>query len=233
MKEIKSVRVRKNSINSGRLDIKVTLFEDNNTFSADERILVGINNDRPVWPQTRYKKTGIYKQFTNEQFIDDFILLNSKIDGSKDVYDIIQDPWEITTPKYRNFGFDPYYLSNGSEVLLSWFDKDNPLTRFGGTTYSTIDGEEIIVKDYVIKKLFSIIHPDSPVITLNKNNEFESTILSKDYENLMDKFILDEIIQKWNAKIPNYGLTLCSPNNEKCSFIPFKSPLDTDIKKKY
>jgi hypothetical protein len=188
----------------------------------------GFNNDRPVWIITSYKKSGIFKNYTNDEFILDYINNHPTTSSVQDKgkYTIIQDPWEPTYPKYRNFGLDPYYLSNGAEILLQWFDKSNPGVFISGTTYSTIDGEEIITKDYVIQKSFKILHPDSSVITLNKNNEFESTIMSKDYENVMDKFILDEIIEKWNTKIPNYGLTLCSPSNEKCSFIPFKSPLD-------
>ena len=60
MKEIKSVRLRKTNDNNGVLDIKVTLYEDNHTFGMDERVLVGMNNDYPIWLMCRYKKGGLF-----------------------------------------------------------------------------------------------------------------------------------------------------------------------------
>ena len=60
MDEIKSVRVRRTDIKSGTLDIRVTIYEDKHTFGADDRIVDGYNNDKPVWIETTYKKKGLF-----------------------------------------------------------------------------------------------------------------------------------------------------------------------------
>lgn len=235
MKEIKSVRVRKTNVKSGTLDIKVTLYEDRRTFGVDNRVLVGLNNDRPVWTETTYRMSGIYKDFTDKQFIDDFIKMNSKIDGGGNEYVIIQDPWEDKVPIIRNYGFDPYYLNNGAEVYISWTNTESGLVE-GGKKYSKPDGTEITydptyynetgnVRLLSITKSIRIVHKEETQnLTINKSDEFEYTIYSNDYRGT-DLIILDILISKWKSKIPNYDLELCSPNNESCSVIPYKSPL--------
>lgn len=236
MKEIKSVRVRKTNVKSGTLDIKVTLYEDRRTFGVDNRVLVGLNNDRPVWTETTYRMSGIYKDFTDKQFIDDFIKMNSKIDGGGNEYVIIQDPWEDKVPIIRNYGFDPYYLNNGAEVYISWTNTESGLVE-GGKKYSKPDGTEITydptyynetgnVRLLSITKSIRIVHKEETKnLTINKSDEFEYTIYSNDYRGT-DLIVLDILINKWKRKVPNYEeLAVCSPNNESCSIIPYKSPL--------
>jgi len=234
MKEIKSVRVRKSNIKSGTLDIKVTLSEDKHTFGANEMVLVGTNNGNVVWQEARYK----IKDTTEPLFfIHNFIATNNNL-GSTDAntyYSIIQDPWEETAPIIRNYGNDPYYLNNGAEVYLSWTNPDD-LTTMGGVQYSKPDGSEITydpsyyketgnVKPISVNKSIRIVHKEETQnLTLNKNNEFEYTIYSKDFRGT-DLIVLDILISEWKRKIPNYDLALCSPNNESCSIIPYKSPL--------
>jgi len=236
MKEIKSVRVRKSNIKSGTLDIKVTLSEDKHTFGANEMVLVGTNNGNVVWQEARYK----IKDTTEPLFfIHNFIATNNNL-GSTDAntyYSIIQDPWEDTTPIIRNYGNDPYYLNNGAEVYISWTNPDD-LTTMGGVQYSKPDGTEITydpsyyketgnVKPISVNKSIRIVHKEETQnLTLNKNNEFEYTIYSKDFRGT-DLIVLDILISEWKRKIPNYDLALCSPNNESCSIIPYKSPLKT------
>jgi LAS superfamily LD-carboxypeptidase LdcB len=228
MKEIKSVRVRRRDLNSGNLDIKVTIYEERRTFGADERILVGTNNDRAVWIATTYRKKDIYKEFTDDQFIDDFITLNSKIDGGGKTYDIIQDPWEIKTPKWRYYGSDPYYLNNGAQIFISWTDGN--LTA-GGLTYSDDSGKEINGNVSISKTVFNIIGIDEPsLLQYGKSQEIEYKsfdIPTQVYGGLVeDLSIIRDVIAAWKRKVPNYDeLALCSPDNEKCSLIPYKSPL--------
>ena len=229
MKEIKSVRVRKSNIKSGVLDIKVTLFEEKRTLAADERILAGVYNPskpdaRVVWDETTYKLKGIYKDFTDDQFIDDFIKMNSKADRSGSEYKIIQDPWEPKVPKWRNYGFDPYYLNNGAKIYISWVD--NGISA-GGTNFSDDSGNELPITDTYIEKTIKIISDnEEKVMTLNKNGMFEYSIDSQVYfSSVKDKSIIDNIISVWRGKVPNYELALCSPDNESCSVIPYHSPL--------
>jgi hypothetical protein len=234
MKEIKSVRVRKTNVKSGTLDIKVSLYENKRTFAADEMVLVGTNNGNIVWQEARYKIKNTTEPIF---FISNFIATNNNL-GSTDknsYYDIIQDPWEETAPIIRNYGYDPYYLNNGAEVYISWTDVDSKISE-GGEKYSKPDGTEITydptfyketgnVKSLNITKSIRIDHKEeTQYLTLNKNNEFEYTIYSNDYR-ATDLIVLDILIGEWKRKIPNYDLALCSPNNESCSIIPYKSPL--------
>ena len=141
MKEIKSVRVRRTDINSSTLDIKVTISLNSHTFGADDIILVGINNDKPIWIETTYKKKDFYKDFTYDQFIEDFISMNSKTEGGGKKYEVVQDPWCVIVPIWRKYGYEPYYLNNGSSIIISW--NDGPLPS-GGYNFSDDKGKEII-----------------------------------------------------------------------------------------
>jgi hypothetical protein len=233
MKEIKSVRVRRSDVKSGTLDIKVTLYEDKRTFGADDRVLVGFNNDRPVWNETTYRLKGIFKDFTDNQFITEFIDMNSRSEGGGSEYEIIQDPWESKVPIWRKYGFDPYYLNNGAEIYINWTDENNMVV--GGLTYSDNNGKEINTNSDIKKRNY-IIGLDDPskeqnyLMHLTKNNviDYRTKIGDgQEYYGLFDDLsIVDEIIRTWKRKIPNYGeLALCSPNNESCSIIPYKSPM--------
>ena len=228
MKEIKSVRIRKRNIKTGTLDIKVTLYSETHTFGPDDRILIGVNNDNPVWVLTKYKKSGIYKDFTDDQFIDNFILSNSKMDGGNFTYDIIQDPWEITTPKWRDYGADPYYLNNGTQIFITW--TDGKFTA-GGLTYSDDSGKEINGNPSIDKTVFNIIGIEEPsLLQFGKSQEIEYKSFDKPtqvYGGLVtDISIIGDVIRAWKRKVPNYDdLALCSPDNESCSIIPYKSPL--------
>jgi LAS superfamily LD-carboxypeptidase LdcB len=241
MKEIKSVRVRRTNVKSGTLDIKVTLYEDKRTFGADDRVLVGFNNDRPVWIETTYRLKGIFKDFTDDQFITDFIDMNARSEGGGSEYEIIQDPWESKVPIWRKYGFDPYYLNNGAEIYINWTDENNMVV--GGLTYSDNNGNEIdgqgVAGEGTVPSSFTkshwIVGVDDPskdqnfLLHLTKNNEIDYRKIGdvKEYGGLVkDIYIIEDIISAWKRKVPNYNeLALCSPNNESCSIIPYKSPM--------
>jgi hypothetical protein len=182
MDEIKSVRVRRNDINSGTLDIRVVIFKQNRTFGPDERVVAGIYNPykpdaRKVWIETTYKKTGAYKDYTDDQFIKDFIDMNSKIEGKS--YYIIQDPWENKVPIYRNYGSDPYYLNNGAVVYIMWKDGN---TDVGGQKYSDDSGHELTPTDISFKKTIKINSSnETQGFTLGKNGDFEYSSNSQEY----------------------------------------------------
>lgn len=228
MKEIKSVRVRRRDVKYGTLDIKVTIFEEKNTFKADERVVMGTNNDRPIWMGVYYPKKGLYKDYTDDQFIKDFIDMNSKSDGGGKTYDIIQDPWENKVPKWRDYGADPYYLNNGAQIFISWTEGN---FTAGGLTYSDDSGKEINASVSISKTVFNIIGIDEPsMLQYGKNQEIEYKSFDKPtqvYGGLVeDLSIIRDVISAWKRKVPNYDeLALCSPDNQSCSIIPYKSPL--------
>lgn len=222
--EVKSVRVRKRNINTGSLDIKVVLSEEINKSGANDIILIGFNNDRVVWQKTTYSKSGLYKDFTNNMFIDNFILVNSKIENNSNTYDIIQDPWKDKSPTWRSYGYDPYYLNNGSQILISW-------TNGGGKKYSDDSGNEIN-NDTTNEKTVNIIGINEFPMQIGKSNEIEYKKDNKEikvYSGTVDDIsIVDEIIEKWKMKVFNYDLNMCSPNNEACSLIEYKSPIQVN-----
>lgn len=222
MNEIKSVRVRKNNNNTGVLDIKVSLFEDNK--SKTEVVLTGVNNSNTIW-RTKYTKDGIYKDFSNDDFIKNFIILQSKVDNSK--YDIIQDPWQESVPKWRSYGFDPYYVNNGSMIYINWLDGN---TSVGGKKYSDTNGDEINVDTTITKTVKIINSPNNIIIEIDSDGSFKypKNIKSgKKYSStIKDIDIIKEVISKWNSMIPGYSLDICSPSNESCSLIEFKDPLN-------
>lgn len=63
---------------------------------------------------------------------------NNKL-TSKEVkyYSIVQDPWSETIPVKRSFGFDPYYLSNGSEVYVKWLTESYDKMHYGISGYTS------------------------------------------------------------------------------------------------
>ena len=227
MDEIKAVRVRRNDINSGTLDIRVAIFKQNRTFGPDERVVVGVYNPlkpdgKKVWMETTYKKTGSYKDYTDDQFISEFINMNSKIEGKS--YYIIQDPWENKVPIYRNYGSDPYYLNNGAVVYIMWKDGNKDV---GGQKYSDDSGHELTPTDISFKKTIKInSSSETQGFTLGKNGDFEYSNNSQEYvSTVKDRDIISEIISKWKIKVDNYDLGICLPINESCSIIPYKGPL--------
>ena len=229
MDEIKAVRVRRNDINSGTLDIRVAIFKQSRTL--DERVVVGFYNPlkpdgKKVWMETTYKKTGPYKDYTDDQFISEFINMNSKIEGKS--YYIIQDPWENKVPIYRNYGSDPYYLNNGAVVYIMWKDGN---TDVGGQKYSDDSGHELTPTDISFKKTIKInSSSETQGFTLGKNGDFEYNNNSQEYTStIKDRDIISEIISKWKTKVDNYDLGICLPINESCSIIPYKGPLQPII----
>lgn len=216
MREIKSVRIRnKMHLNYINLDIKITLYEDGSEMIVD--------SDNKIMQPQFYKKNGIYSNYTDDRFIKDFIDSNSKLSGA--TYEIIQDPWTEKVPLWRSYGFDPYYLNNGASILISWTNIDGFVE--GGRKYSDDNGNEIneVASN---SKIVTIITKDDKPMHFTKNNDIElkSQGDSKQWSGLVtDKNIVSEIIEKWNNKIPGYGLDLCSPDNLSCLVIEYKSPL--------
>ena len=218
MEELKSVRLRKSNIKSGNLDIKVTVYNNSDT---NEIIINGTNNSRIVWKEVRYSKIGIYSNMSTSDFINLFITTNNKLDGNSEStnYTIIQDPWSVTPPVIRNYGFDPYYLNNGAQVFIEW--NNNGFTS-GGTKFSDDYGNELF--DPSITKTFYIIHKDiTYMLSIDSNNNFIRKADSKEY-NVKDENILQDIISYWKNKVFNYDLNICNPNNESCYIIEFKDP---------
>ena len=229
MKEIKSVRVRKNHHSS--LDIKVTLNEDGN-----DVVLSSLdNNNNPVWLTTRFTRKGLFKDFTTDNFIQEYITINQKMESNFANYSIIQDPWTPKIPNYRNYGYDVYYLNNSATIQIIW-ELDG--RSEGGTLYSDDSGKEknsvpeLTQEQYDEKSKFIktvYIKPPNVVddtFIYDSNQTFSYKGKYKEYAGyLLDTSIIEQVLADWNRIIPGYKLELCVPNNESCSIIEYKSPL--------
>jgi LAS superfamily LD-carboxypeptidase LdcB len=253
MKEIKSVRVRRKFASTdenlnGLSDYKVTLYDN-----GRNKFKVGALQTGKVALFAEYRKSGIFKDFSNDDFIKDGInVLISKQNDNKE-FEIIQDPWLDTPPKWRSFGSTPYYLNNGAQVAIQWLIGNS---NAGGRKWSDDNGEELRTSKnldddpkFFITKIVKIWAPNSYdgknerlIITRlgiegvidSKGNPIPFTD-DKKYSGLMlDKDIIDNIISIWNGKVPNYNLSLCEPDYIRCEVIPYISPVDElqDIEEK-
>lgn len=121
-------------------------------------------------------------------------------------------------------------MNNGAQIFISW--SDGKFTA-GGLTYSDDSGKEINRNPSIDKTVSNIIGIDEPsLLQFGKSQEIEYKSFDKPtqvYGGLVtDLSIIRDVIEAWKRKVPNYEeLALCSPDNESCSIIPYKSPLKT------
>lgn len=139
MDEVKSIRIRKRLYtegeNTGSADIKVTLYRKRSKRSCKGFSLNESGDENfEVWKESRYEGDR-YENLSDDAIIDDFIRVNTlqeRPQGDKitigfeprkqvTYYEKIQDPFTKQVPVRRSFGFDPYYLNNGSAVYIKWF----------------------------------------------------------------------------------------------------------------
>ena len=109
---------------------------------------------------------GDTKEEALEYIIEDFIvrnafakLMDNKFNmsesekKSKTYYKIIQNPWQDEPPLERNYGVDPYFLTNKTRIQISWhlpftngtvsfFEQEYAVGLTGGFNYSNNDGSE-------------------------------------------------------------------------------------------
>lgn len=244
MDEIKSVRVRKKfsvgDDNRGVGDYKVILYDN-----GRRKFKVAAGQVGGIFTNAEYKREGRFENFTNDDFIKDGInILVSKQNANAE-FEIIQDPWSDTPPKWRSFGSDPYYLSNGAEVWIKWLLVDS--TSAGGKKWSDDNGLELEISKSgednkgFINKTVDIFAPASYTgqnKTLKITNLGIESVFDKNgkilpytdeliYSGMMkDINILESLIFDWNKKVPNYNLSLCEPSFRKCEIIPYISPVE-------
>jgi len=242
MEEIKSVRVRNIlegtvifqgiDLSGSQFDIKVTIYRD-----GKKRSLIGFNsNGNKAWDKIEFRDRGRYSNYTDDELILEYIETNSKLKNSN--FGIIQDPWLEKPPKERSFGFDPYYLNNGSIVFIDW--KEGTFS-VGGKKWSDNNGNELDIekgatqsnKSSITKRLV-VYAPKSyegetkSMMLTWKIVEYEINGTNREYYGSMpDKDILNQLISYWKTQVPNYDkLELCNPDNERCELIDFISPVD-------
>jgi hypothetical protein len=228
MEEIKSIRLRVNS--SYGTDGKITISRVNNRkriVTADR----GVGNNLP-----ELEFGNRYRDDSDDSIIENYLSVMNKDGRLPDDYEILQNPWSDIVPKPRQYGFEPYYLNNGSSIYIDWLDGTSTV---GGTKWSDDEGNELDdipdseeSKFYYTKRVS--ISPnyesgDPPMMF----TDF-SEIVKKDFDladqkysgNVDDMSIVESVIFYWKSQTLNYDdLDLCDPNNEFCNIIEYKSPI--------
>jgi len=110
---------------------------------SDAKIVVSVNDDKteysvdflpvgdPKGTLNFKKTTKADKPITEDSLISEMMTTaaQKKLSATKGIdvratpenyYKIVQDPWQDTPAKVRNFGFDKYYLNNGAEINIAW-----------------------------------------------------------------------------------------------------------------
>lgn len=223
MEEIKSVRVRIS--NSYFLDFKLTLYQ----VSRNKRKVVITPKGSLSISEMEFGSRS--RNDSDDSIIDQYLSTMVKLGHLSTDYQIIQDPWSDTQPKERSFGFDPYYLNNGSKVYINWVNDQGESS--GGKKWSDNEGNELKETEAgddksSITKTVTIVSDNDEKITLSSVDLvvlFESSP-TEYVGTVFDKNILKQVISYWKKKVPNYNLELCDPDNEFCNTIEYISPLD-------
>jgi hypothetical protein len=242
MKEIKSVRVRpkfsSGDDNRGFGDYKVILYDD-----GRRKFKVAAGQIGRPFLNSEYRKEGRFENYSDDDFIKDAIsiLISKQNNNNNKEFEIIQDPWLDNPPKWRSYGYDPYYLNNGSQVYINWLDGS---LSAGGNKWSDDNGKELKISksgDDNKGSLTKIVTIWAPESYKGKNRSLKVTqlgiknTLDKDgkatdfdeikYSGLMsDEEIIKIIISRWNSQVPNYNVSLCEPEFRRCEIIPYISP---------
>ena len=228
MKEIKSVRVRKVSTSIDSNDIKISIFSN-----VNGRKVTSLSNGRVVWSDLDYNNSR-YSNESDDSLMSDYIRVNSISSGNKDVYEVIQDPWSDRPPLWRSYGFDPYYLNNGSRVYINWIEGG---VNSGGRSWSDDLGNELDIqrgttqsdKSSITKSIRVFSNTEELEIDKNGNIEIYKSNGKNYVGTIKDIDIINELIGIWKKKVPNYNLDICMPNNISCSLIDYISPINTIV----
>jgi hypothetical protein len=268
MKEIKSVRIRKSNVKEASLDLRLVLFDK--AFGA--RSVKGVDANikgfdakdmRSISPEIEYKGSR-YKDLEDDKIIEEYIKWYNKFtsaESGKEVsFQIVQDPWLVDPPLFRSFGFDPYYLNNGCEVIISWFESDK-VTVAGGIKWSNESGMEM---DAIKGSSFSMVTVPGGMSFPKYDTSFKDSLLksiecfnpktgerlmfsdqtikkwgldNKDYYfpgSVKDKDIISKFLEVWRTMVPS-EVDLCPDTtvskNPKCELIEYKSPIELPIEK--
>jgi hypothetical protein len=240
MKEIKSVRVRKKfssgDDNRGFGDYKVILYDDGR---RKFKVFAG-QIGRPFL-NSEYRREGRFENYSDDDFIKDGIVVLISKQNANAEFEIVQDPWLDNPPKWRSYGYDPYYLNNGSQVYINWFDGS---LSAGGKMWSDDDGKELSTSKNgddrgLVTKIVTIWAPDSykgqnkrlKMTELGIKNTLDKDGKAIDFNDetkyagsMPDDEIIKSIITRWNSQVPNYNLSLCEPVFRRCEIIPYISP---------
>lgn len=226
MREIKSVRVRVSG--SSSTDFKLTLFSVNNI----KRKVVVYSNSRLPEMDFGFRWRNYLDGPGSGSIIDEYLSTMVKLDNLSSDYEIIQDPWLDNVPMERSFGFDPYYLNNGSKLYIDWIENGNSV---GGDKWSDNSGNELKEtpggdSKSLITKFLKVIPPndvnDETMLTILNGKIVKYELNGTEFNGVTpDSDIIKYFLDSWKNQVPNYDVELCEPDNEFCNIIEYRSPL--------
>ena len=235
---IKSVRARQKNTGLSELDLKVSIYKSgiaNNKrkVSVTDKLGNPINGKDPI----DFPTNDRYSNYKDNDFIRDYLDTIVKLDPNKSTqpYEIIQDPWNDQYVEPRKYGSSPYYLNDGSKLVIEWLD--------GGTKkFSDKDNANSLIEKHVI--LFPPESSDLKKYYLeDKNSKFgyadvvgynynvwSGTV--KDVDILKDSInnIKYQIEKAFGTLFTENKLALCNPADKACSLIAFRNFLDDQPK---
>jgi hypothetical protein len=176
---------------TGVLDLKISVIKTGprertlSSYRLDEKG-EGTTAQAPVevangpWPSIEFKGRR-YEDLSDDDLIEDYIRTNTLrerpsegefvlVDGvyKEPFYQIVQDPFEKKPPASRNFGFDPYYLNNGSQVFIRWYASEKKKVQWEFSDITTTTQSSI---GEVSIQITSNQYPDIPITyTYNSSN---------------------------------------------------------------
>lgn len=172
--------------------------------------------------------------YDTDDLINDFL---SKNNNGNIKYKIIQDPYDDKSIK-RKYGSTPYYLNDGSYMLIKWYDngvyKESDNDDFNGE-YKIVElypPKNYPLNDYYTFYLDGVLSIDYSSNILdhtkydenNKKSQNKESGYIKDSE-LVKKYLssLKIFLSKINSSIiSDIKLDLCDIDTEYCSIIEFK-----------
>jgi hypothetical protein len=187
---IKDVRVRKsefaqkNNENFANSDIRVYIeeagvFGKKRKVTGDDGSGGGGYYSKPgkiIWQPITYDVSGRYDNWTDDQFINDYISTNAKLEGNEkftiykglksfeySTYEIIGKYWDQSDKSIkRKFGFDPYFLNNGAKIVIKWYTEEG-LVEGGQKWASKHGGEESSIEELDVYSL------EDKMVTIRRN----------------------------------------------------------------
>jgi hypothetical protein len=245
-----------NNVYKGAIsDIRVELYESNRKYKISWIPIVqtGGNAGYPTeYNKSDFEEFGTFEAYDKvieKQMISDAARRIS-LSGLKGVdsgtyYTVVQDPWQDEPPLLRNYGFDPYYLNNGAEVTVHWYNYDNGVVNYsGGLLWSNVDGTELSEFDYSTKtstnvnkssivKNIEVYYKDTDERLMFSDNQIKKK--SSNYKdeqnftgNITDIDIIETFITTWKNAVPNYDLKICTPSHYPSVIsLNYISPIET------
>jgi hypothetical protein len=197
-----------------------------------------------------YKFNKLDRSMSDDDVIKEALIILKGI-GSKSGLDnfsieqmIIQSPWKDNPPTKRNYGFTKYYLNDGSQVHIQWFDGLSPKGSYDDNADGLITKSVTYLpynKSYVNEGLPTDLRDQSDVSkrdlskkqrkdgTFDFIDKIENSDILEHIGTRKDSDIINDVISQLKLQISKFNgtpisdnkLSLCDPDTEYCKLIRY------------